>query len=261
MKYGKNLSHAYIIYSPNEHAAFEEAKNLAAAMVCEGAGEKPCKICRHCSKALREIHPDITVVERLLNDEGKKKKELAVDQIRAIITDALVLPNEAERKVYIIKEGSYMNTEAQNALLKILEEPPKFVSFIILARSTGELLETVRSRCTALSLTAEAEGPTAEMRELAEKFIAICAKQEPIALLTFCNSCGDMKNAEAEEFAAAVIHLLTDMLCARLPDLKMQRREIMRLIELMEKTREYLRFNVNAKHVFGMLSVSAAKLK
>ena len=261
MEYGKNLSHAYIIYSPNEDEAFNEAKRLAAAMICESGTGRACMTCKHCSKVMRDIHPDVTVVERLLNDEGKKKRDLAVDQIRQIVADALILPNEAEKKVYIIKEGSYMNTEAQNAFLKILEEPPKFVSFIIIAQNTGSLLETVRSRCASISLAADAGEPSAEMREIAEKFIAVCAKGDSIALLSLCNRCSEMKNAEADEFALAVKALLTDMLCARLPDLKMQRREMMHLIGLMDKMREYLRFNVNAKHIFGMLSVSAGKLK
>ena len=169
MEYGKNLSHAYIIYSPNVDEGFDEAKRLAAAMICESGAGKACMNCRHCSKVMRDIHPDITVVERPLDDDGKKRREIYVWQIRDIVADALVLPNEAEKKVYIIKEGSCMNTEAQNAFLKILEEPPKFVSFIIIAQNTGSLLETVRSRCASISLSAEADEPSAEMREAAEK--------------------------------------------------------------------------------------------
>lgn len=261
MEYGKNLSHAYIIYSPNADEAYREAKRLAAAMVCRTGSGKACGQCRHCEKAQRDIHPDIITVERLVDDEGKKRKEIVVGQIRQIVSDALILPNEAERKVFIIKEAAKMNDEAQNALLKILEEPPRFVSFILIAQSAGSLFETVRSRCMSISLTAETEEPDAEMRALAEEFIAICAKGNEVAALSFCNARGDMKNAEADDFALAVIGLLTDMLCGRLPDLKMQRREIMRFIELMEKMREYLRFNVSTKHLFGLLAVRAGKLK
>ena len=124
MEFNKNLSHAYIITARAEEG-FAKAMELAAAMLCEGDGEKrPCGVCRHCKKSLRGIHPDVMLITRPLDDKGKMKKEIQVEQIRSMVSTALIMPNEAEKKVYIIRDAGAMNATAQNALLKLLEEPP-----------------------------------------------------------------------------------------------------------------------------------------
>lgn len=261
MEYGKNLSHAYILASENGEEAYSEAARLAAAMLCvaEDAQERPCGECRHCKKALRGLHPDVITVSRLAGSDGKPRKELVVDQIREIVASSPILPNEAERKAYIIREAHLMNTAAQNALLKVLEEPPRFVSFILAAENAGALLETVRSRCVTLTLGAQAAGADEEARALARGFAEACAGRNRVELLRFCSGCADMKNDEAAAFALAATELFADMLCSRAPDMGLARGELVSLVSLMEKMREYLRFNVSAKHIFGLISVSAMK--
>ena len=142
----KRLSHAYIISAPTREEGLCEARRLAAAAVCDDSLHAPCGKCRACRKADANIHPDIITVERLTDDKGKKKREIIVDQVRDMNSDACILPNEASRKVYIIDEADTMNLAAQNAALKLLEEPPADVLFLLTAPSAATVLQTVRSR-------------------------------------------------------------------------------------------------------------------
>ena len=258
----KNLSHAYIISAPPEEG-FEKATELSAAILCEGdTGEKPCGVCRHCRKSLRGIHPDVTVITKPLDDKGKPKKEIPVDHIRnGIISNALIMPNEAEKKVYIIREAGAMNSNAQNALLKLLEEPPRFVAFILVTDNAKLLLETVRSRCVGINLSAAEERVEARFREKAEKYLATVARGDELALLSFCNEQAELSVADSTEFIKAAVELLTDMLCGRVPAAGIDRRRLMGLVALMRKAQDYLRFNVSSKHVFGLLSVRSIDTK
>jgi len=133
------LSHAYIT-----DESF--ADTLAMAVVCGTRdGNRPCGTCRHCEKALRHIHPDIISIDRI---DGKLI--IAVDQIREIQRDVLVIPNDSEKKAYIVRNADAMNINAQNAFLRILEEPPAFTVFILSTGNPAALLPTVRSRCVEL---------------------------------------------------------------------------------------------------------------
>lgn len=260
MSITKNLSHAYIVVASPEEG-FKKATELAAAMLCEEGSGSACGVCRHCRKSLRGIHPDVTVVTRPLDDKGKMKKEIQVDQIREIVSSSPIMPNEADKKVYIVRDAGAMNGNAQNAFLKLLEEPPWFVAFILVTENSRFLLDTVRSRCVTVNLSGEDEPLSPEARERAEKYLAIVAKGDELALLSFCGKQGEMTVAESAEFAKAALERITDMLCGRLPAAGIGRRELMNLAELMKKAQEYLRFNVSSKQLFGLLSVRSIESK
>ena len=145
--------HSYII-SGDGDAARSRAREMAAAALCESSGAKPCRACRHCRKvfqgAFPGIHPDVALVERAADKSGKLRREITVDQIRALAVDAAVLPNEADGKVYIFPEADTMNIAAQNAFLKLLEEPPPNWMFILVASRLERLLPTILSRVIQL---------------------------------------------------------------------------------------------------------------
>ena len=253
------LTHAYLLLAqPDE--GFAAARELARTMLCSAADpkERPCGRCRDCRKAEKGAHPDIITVERLTDEKGKLKREIVVDQIRGIVKDAVVMPNEADRKVYIIRDADTMNANAQNALLKVLEEPPRFVSILLVAASAASLLETVRSRCVVIHVAGDDAAPPPEAREKAERFLSFAAAGAKISLLSFANENAELSNAEMTEFVIASQMLLTDMLCGRLPDLRMSRGRMLRLMELLRTAEEYLRFNVSTKHVLGLLAVDGA---
>lgn len=109
------------------------------------------------------MHPDLVFVER-----EPDAKEIKVGQMRAVRSRAFVLPNEAERSVYIVRDADTMRLEAQNAMLKVFEEPPAHAMFILLCSSAEGLIATVRSRCVEISLPPKGR----EIPELAERLLS-----------------------------------------------------------------------------------------
>jgi len=250
------LSHAYIVSSLSQEEGLRTARQIAAAAVCSASGDKPCGLCRDCRKAAEGIHPDIMGIRRLVDEKSAKpKKELTVDQIREMAADAYVLPNEAQRKVYIIEEAQYMNIPAQNAALKLLEEPPAWTLFILCTPTAGALLPTVRSRCAEVNCNGQEQQADEAAQKLAKGFIK--AVDDRGQMLRWCNANEGIDSRQMREFTECLYQLLADMLCGRGPDQGMDSRRIMALMELCEQCRDYLRVNTGVKHIFGLLAVKA----
>ncbi len=138
-------SHFYLICGPVGSGKKTLARLLAAALVCTGEN-KPCGVCAACRKALAGNHPDVITVD------DPEKKTVPVELIRQARADVYVRPNEAQRKVYILPRGQDMLEPSQNALLKVLEEPPAYGVFLLLTDNPERLLPTIRSRCIELSM-------------------------------------------------------------------------------------------------------------
>jgi len=138
---------AYIFEGPEGLNIIESAKLFAAALTCKNRESAPCGSCENCNLSYAGTNPDIVFIG--LED----KKSIGVDKIRDMSKDVYVKPFEAENKVYIIEEGGALTDEAQNAMLKILEEPPEYAVFIIITASSSKLLPTVASRCTKVRFT------------------------------------------------------------------------------------------------------------
>lgn len=143
------LSHFYLISGPRGSGKRTLARLLAAAAVCRD-GNKPCLACSACRKAMTGNHPDIITVT------DPEHKAVAVKIVREYREDVYIKPNEADKKVYIFPQE--LGTEGQNALLKILEEPPSYGVFILLAENPQQILTTVRSRCTLLQMESLPKG-------------------------------------------------------------------------------------------------------
>ena len=144
------ISHGYLLTGPKGAGKKTLAKLLAAGALC-GEEEKPCGNCPACRKALSGVHPDIITVD------DPEKKTVGVDVIRRARADCYIQPNEGKRKIYVIPRAQDMGVEAQNALLKVLEEPPAYAMFLLLAETGEALLPTIRSRCVELKLQALSE--------------------------------------------------------------------------------------------------------
>ncbi len=142
-----HISHCYLICGPEGAGKKTLARLLAAAILCTGSG-KPCGTCGPCRKVLSGTHPDFITVD------DPEKKTVTVDLIRNARSDIYVRPNEAEHKIYCFPRAQDMGIPGQNALLKVLEEPPSYGVFLLLTDNPERLLPTVRSRCTQLELTA-----------------------------------------------------------------------------------------------------------
>ena len=142
-----NMSHAYIINGERFSGKEYIAKVFAMALQCEKHEIEPCNECHACKQALSGNQPDII---HLTHD---KPNVITVDDIREQINrDIVIKPYACDRKVYIINEAEKMNVQAQNALLKTLEEPPEYAVIIILTTNVDALLPTILSRCVVLNM-------------------------------------------------------------------------------------------------------------
>lgn len=139
------FAHFYLISGPKGSGKHTLAKLLVSALMCENQN-RPCGQCPACRKTSAGSHPDVITVD------DPEHKNVAVKIIREARESIFVRPNEGHRKVYLFPQE--MGIEGQNALLKVLEEPPSYGVFIILTDNPEKILPTVRSRCTLLQLTA-----------------------------------------------------------------------------------------------------------
>ncbi len=142
------LPHALLFEGPSGSGRRTLAKLVAAAAVCRGEGERPCGVCPACHKALNDIHPDITVL-----GGTEEARSFHIDAVRALREEAYILPNEAPVRVFILCDVQSMTDQAQNALLKLLEEPPAHVRLLLTCENRSQLLETVRSRLYSVTLS------------------------------------------------------------------------------------------------------------
>ena len=253
------LSHAYILSSRSHAEGLEAARNLAAAAVCTSGGKVPCLSCRSCRKVLEGIHPDVITVSRATDSSGNPKKEITVDQVRAMVSDSYVMPNEAARKVYIVEDADLMNTQAQNAALKLLEEPPAGAMFILCVENAQQLLPTVRSRCSILNVgRSEAEAVADdESTKLAEEYFKIVASGSALKLINFAFTNELMEQRDTVAFIDCASEMAADMLCGRKNNLGLSRARLVSIYELLCRCGKYLRVNVGVKQILGLLAVDS----
>lgn len=164
----KTFPHAVILEGATIETRLSAAKEIACALVCTDE-EKPCGICRACKKAKSGNHPDIYVFQK--DDSAAAIK---VDDVRLIREKAQLLPNDGDKSIFIISEAQFMNPQAQNALLKIFEEPAPHVCFILTCPSRTSFLDTITSRASAFMLSQESDFKTSGEND--EEALALAAK-------------------------------------------------------------------------------------
>lgn len=141
------VSHAYIINGEKSSGKEFIAKIFAMTLQCEQGGVEPCNECRSCKQSLSKNQPDIIYVSH------EKPNSIGVDDIRAQVNnDVAIKPYSSKYKVYIINEAEKMTPQAQNAILKTLEEPPAYAVIILLVSNINTLLPTILSRCVVLNM-------------------------------------------------------------------------------------------------------------
>jgi DNA polymerase-3 subunit delta' len=146
-----HISHFYLISGPAGSGKHTLARLLAAAILCHDR-RRPCLQCEPCRKVMANTHPDFITID------DPERKTVPVDLIREARADIYIRPNEAEHKIYLFPRAQDMLIPSQNALLKVLEEPPSYGVFILLTDNPEKLLPTVRSRCVELALQPLSEG-------------------------------------------------------------------------------------------------------
>ena len=256
------LTHALLFTGSGDRAA--AARFAAAAMECT-AEDKPCGVCAACRKVREGIHPDVTRVQ------DAEHKNIAVDVIRAVRTDAYIRPNEGARKVYIFEDCSLLTEQDQNVLLKTVEEGPPYAAFLFCAENSAAVLQTLRSRCVELKLRPENGGPAPEESETA---------------LALCRAVGQKKRGSAAELLVELERRKTDReqlrsvleqahglfaqalllsygqrsqgeagKTAQFLAKNLTKQQIMHTIELLQTYCRECAYNVGVNHVLGALAV------
>ena len=255
------LSHALLLTGSGERLA--TARYAAATLECTAEGQKPCGECEACRKVMADIHPDvITVVD-------EQHKDISVDVIRAIRSDAYIRPNEGRRKVYLFPDCARLTDRDQNVLLKIVEEGPPYAAFVFCAENPAVVLQTLRSRCVELKTAAAAVGgeaaPEAALdlcRRIGEKKrggIAALAvrlekkktsREDVAAILDrsralFAQTLLSLYGGETDESDREITAFLSKNLT---------KGQIMSTIELLEMYHGECAYNVGSGHVLGALA-------
>ena len=170
--------HALLLVGPTGVGKMTLAMDLAAGLLCLAAepADRPCTECAACRKVAHGNHPDL----HLFAPEGAGQ-QIRVAQIQGLAADLALLPLEGRFRVAIIESAHRMNIDAQNALLKTLEEPPARVALILAADDSAGLLPTVVSRCARARLGPVATEPITEL--LAERGLADAARAASLARL------------------------------------------------------------------------------
>ena len=137
------VAHSYMFVGKDSIGKMLFAKEFAKAILCTN-NEKPCNTCKSCIQFNSFNNPDFKVIE----PDGNLVK---IDQIRELVKTVYEKPIVSNKKVYIINDSNLMTKEAQNSLLKTLEEPPEYVTIILITSNDNLFLPTIKSRCTKIN--------------------------------------------------------------------------------------------------------------
>ena len=259
----RTLSHALLFTGSGDREA--TARYAAAALECRGEGSRPCGVCEGCRKVLSGIHPDVITVR------DDQHKNISVDVVRQIRSDAYIRPNEGERKVYIFPDCALLTDQDQNVLLKIVEGGPPYAAFLFCAENAAVVLQTLRSRCVELKLRPSGEAGSGELSEAAEMLLR-CLGGKKRGTVSELAVRLERKKTTREDLAAllercravcAAALLLpygcqpeeSDREIAAFLAKNLTKTQIMRTIELLQKYHGECTYNVGASHVLGALAV------
>ena len=224
------VSHAYIINGERNAGKEFIARVFAMTLQCEKGETEPCGECHSCKQALGNNQPDIIYISH------EKPNTIGVEDIRVQINgDIAIKPYSSPRKIYIINEGEKMTPQAQNALLKTLEEPPEYAVILILTTNVEAMLPTVLSRCVVLNMK-----PVSD--RLVKKYLmeqlAVPDYKANISVAFARGNIGKAKMlASSEEFEKVKDEAIT--LVKNINDM-----EISEIVKAIKKISEY-RFDVN----------------
>ena len=253
------LSHALLFTGGGDKTGL--ARYAAAAMECMAAQGQPCGVCPACRKVLEDIHPDVITVR------DPEHKNIAVDVVRAIRSDAYIRPNEGQRKVYIFPDCALLTEQDQNVLLKIVEEGPPYAAFLFCAENPSQVLRTLRSRCVEIKLRpgSEEDGEPSEAAETLCRAIG-SRRRGAVAELAVRlekkkldrEALSAMLERSRAAFAAALLLLYGqepgEMEIAPFLAKNLTKSQIMSTIELLQKYHGECAYNVGPGHVLGALA-------
>ena len=169
------LSAVYILEGDRGTGKKTLAKYLSLLIMCDES--EPCLECAKCRYTLSGTNTDIYTVS------NEDKASIGIDKVRDIIREAYVMPGVSNKKIFIINNAHLLTKEAQNALLKVIEEPPEYVMFFLLCENTGFLLQTVLSRAVTVKLTPLSNDEMTQITGCTDSFLIEYASGSPGRLL------------------------------------------------------------------------------
>lgn len=231
----------YLVLGDDLQSAEVFARALCRALLCEGE-RPPCGACRGCTLSQ---HPD------LIEPLGEKIK---IDDLRDLVKDAHVLPNEGARKVYLLPDAGRIEERSQNALLAVLETPPKHVCFVLTARQASDLLPTVVSRCSQIRCGgASAQGLFSE--QTAPVLTALLTRNE-LEIYRALSALESFSRADLAPVLEALRATLRDHTVAA-QELSYQ--ELIALADALRKAEDGIRRNLGVSTILAALAVRMAK--
>ena len=227
---------------------------------------KPCFSCAQCDKILNNCHVDVYYAKKF-----GKKQVVNVDEIRFICSDAYIKPNEGRAKVYIIEDCDKMQIEAQNAFLKILEEPPQDILFILTCSNYENILSTVRSRATLIELETENSKIDEISLEIATCILNALCENTEYNLLLATNKLSDKNIAyKTMDYIQEVVDKtlvssyktndFDDVLFKNLSS-SINKKNLISIIELVDTAKDMLNSNVNMNLFTTWICSSLRNLK
>lgn len=244
------MPHAIIIESKDKEKSLELASFLSMWAVCTGKN-KPCGICEQCHKAKEKAHADIKYAY-----PEKKSKTYSIDQMRDILKDSFIRPNEANAKVYIFEEAdNRLSAVVQNSFLKLLEEPPQNVFFILLCENSKKLLITILSRCVLLRIKSEQKFDKSAAQSAKEIVHGILSTREYELLKAVNTLCDKEKSDEILSIVKLILRdglaILSGADCifdeelGKIISTHMTKSKILEMIELTEAAKSKITQNIN----------------
>jgi len=232
------ISHAYILTGEAGTGRKSIANAFSMALLCEKGGKEPCMVCHSCKQVLSGNHPDLIYVKH------EKPNSIGVDDIREQINDTIMIrPYSSYYKIYIVDEAEKMTVQAQNALLKTIEEPPSYAVIILITTNQEAFLPTILSRCVQLKLKPlkdfTVKSYLVEHLGVAEKEAEICAA------FARGNLGKAIHLASSDEFKELYYKMMA----------LVKNVESMDIVDLMDRIREIKELNFDISEVLDMLQL------
>ena len=234
----RKVSHAYILTGEAGIGRKSFANAFSMALLCEKGGKEPCMVCHSCKQVLSGNHPDLIYVKH------EKPNSIGVDDIREQINDTIMIrPYSSYYKIYIVDEAEKMTVQAQNALLKTIEEPPSYAVIILIITNQEAFLPTILSRCVQLKLKPlkdfTVKSYLVEHLNVGEKDAEICAA---FARGNLGKAIYLASSDEFKELYYKVMAMVKNV-------------ESMDIVDLMERIREIKELNFEISEVLDMLQL------
>ena len=211
----ENPGHAYLLVGEKGAGKKSIARIFAQALQCTAQEGRPCGVCRDCRQAADGNHPDIITISH------EKPASISVDDLRTqLVEDIQIRPYSGKHKIYLIPDAEKMTVQAQNAILKTLEEPPSYAVILLMTVNEQALLETVRSRCIMLGVRSV---PDEQIRSYLMDELKLPDYQADLFTAFAQGSLGKaIRLASSEDFQAvknAAVHLVRNAPSLEMPEI------------------------------------------